>query len=74
MTDVLGRAILEDADEVFLATTTGGVMPASRVGTRVMGNDRPGPVSLRLKELHWQRSQEGWHRTPVRPLPVLVAE
>lgn len=49
-------------------------MPASRVGTRVMGNDRPGPVSLRLKELHWQRSQEGWHRTPVRPLPVLVAE
>lgn len=76
MTDVpaRARAILEDADGVFLATTAGGVMPVSRVGTRIMGNDRPGPISLRLKELYSQRYREGWHRTPVRPLPALAAE
>ena len=68
------RTFLEDADEVFLATTAGGVMPASRIGTRIMGNDRPGPISLRLKQLYWQRHREGWHRTPVRPLPKPGAE
>ncbi|MGI4953397.1 MAG: aminotransferase class IV [Janthinobacterium lividum] len=62
------RAELEDADEVFAATTAGGVMPVSRVGRRILGNDRPGPVSLRLKELYWQRHREGWHATPVRSL------
>src|SRR4029079_11519824 len=34
------REALEDADEVFAATTAGGVMPVSRVGRRILGNDR----------------------------------
>ncbi|MFL5333124.1 MAG: aminotransferase class IV [Geminicoccaceae bacterium] len=62
------REALEDADEVFAATTAGGVMPVSRVGGRILGNDRPGPLSLRLKALYWQRHREGWHRTQVRAL------
>ena len=62
------RALLEDADEVFAATTAGGVMPVSRVEGRILGNDRPGPLSMRLKEAYWKRHEEGWHRTPVRPL------
>ncbi|HSP23844.1 MAG TPA: aminotransferase class IV [Saliniramus sp.] len=60
------RAMLEDADEIFLATTAGGVMPASRIAGRILGNDRPGAVSLSLKQAYWQRHREGWHRTPVR--------
>jgi branched-chain amino acid aminotransferase len=60
------RALLEDADEVFAATTAGGVMPCSRIGRRILGNDRPGPISLTLKQAYWQRHDEGWHRTPVK--------
>jgi branched-chain amino acid aminotransferase len=60
------RALLEDADEVFAATTAGGVMPVARVGGRILGNDRPGPLSLKLKSLYGRRHAEGWHRTPVR--------
>ena len=60
------RAALEEADEVFLATTAGGVMPISRVGRRIMGNDRPGPLSARLKDVYWRKHTEGWHSTPVR--------
>jgi branched-chain amino acid aminotransferase len=60
------RAMLEDADEVFLATTAGGVMPISRVGRRILGNDRPGPLSAKLKDLYWRKHDEGWHFTPVR--------
>lgn len=62
------RALLEDADEVFAATTAGGVMSIARVGRRILGNDRPGPLSTMLKQTYWQRHDEGWHRTPVRPL------
>ena len=68
------RALIEDADEVFAATTAGGVMPVSRIGARILGNDRPGPLSLALKQAYWQRHDEGWHRTPVRPLDQLAAE
>src|SRR6185369_17145355 len=68
------RSALDHADEVFLATTAGGVMPASRVGARILGNDRPGPISLRLKDTYWRKHEEGWHRTPVRPLEAEAGE
>jgi branched-chain amino acid aminotransferase len=64
------RGLLEDADEVFAATTAGGVMPVARVGGRILGNDRPGPISMRLSETYWRWHKEGRHRTPVRPLDV----
>jgi branched-chain amino acid aminotransferase len=54
-----------EADEVFLATTAGGVMPASRLDGRIMGNDRPGPISSQLRTRFWQRRAEGWHATKV---------
>ena len=56
---------LRDADEIFLATTAGGIMPVSRVDGRMMGNDRPGPISMALRERFWKRRAEGWHATPV---------
>ena len=54
-----------DADEIFLATTAGGVMPAARIDGRIMGNDRPGAVSSRIRETFWARRAAGWHATPV---------
>jgi branched-chain amino acid aminotransferase len=60
------RVLLEEADEVFGVTTAGGVMPVARVGNRILGNDRPGPLSKQLKELYWQKHEQGWYRTEVR--------
>jgi branched-chain amino acid aminotransferase len=59
------RQLLEQADEIFLSTTAGGVMPVSRINTTILGNDRPGPISLRLKQAYWQLHREGVHRTEV---------
>lgn len=59
------RHELEDADEIFLSTTAGGVMPASRINTTILGNDRPGPISLRIKDAYWQLHRTGPHRTDV---------
>jgi len=56
---------LRDADEIFLATTAGGIMPASRIDGRIMGNDRPGPISARLRESFWAKRKNGWHATPI---------
>jgi branched-chain amino acid aminotransferase len=62
----INRAELEEADEVFLTSTAGGVMPISRVNGRIMNNDSPGPMSRRMKELYWQaHGRDAW-RTPVR--------
>lgn len=56
---------LRDADEVFLSSTAGGIMPVSRVDDRILGNGRPGPLSTRMRDLYWQKHEQGWHGTPV---------
>ncbi len=56
---------LREADEVFCATTAGGVMPVSRVDSTILSNDRPGPITVRLRDRYWQRHEEGWHATPI---------
>ncbi|MGE3146684.1 MAG: aminotransferase class IV [Pseudorhodoplanes sp.] len=56
---------LRDADEIFMATTAGGIMPVSRIDGRILGNDRPGPLSMRLHDLFWEKRRAGWHATPV---------
>lgn len=61
----VSAAELRDADEIFLATTAGGVMPASRIDGRMMGNDRPGPLSTRIHDTFWAKRARGWHATPV---------
>ena len=56
---------LRDADEVFLSSTAGGVLPISRVDDRVLSNGRPGPITTRIRERYWQWHAEGRHATPV---------
>lgn len=59
------EAELRGADEIFTCTTAGGVMPVSRLDGRIFGNDRPGPISARLREVYWAKHAEGWGATPV---------
>ncbi len=43
-----------EADEVFLSTTGGGVVPVTRVDDRVFSNGAPGPVAQRLRALYFE--------------------
>jgi len=61
----LSAAELKDADEIFLATTAGGVMPVSRIDGRILGNDRPGPLSAQIRQQFWTKRAAGWHATPI---------
>jgi branched-chain amino acid aminotransferase len=59
------RSEFEAADEIFFSTTAGGIMPVSRIGKRILGNDRPGPISSALRSAFWDKRAQGWHATPV---------
>ena len=56
---------LRQADEIFTSTTAGGVMPAARIDGTILSNDRPGPISARLKETYWQWHRDGRDMTPI---------
>jgi branched-chain amino acid aminotransferase len=56
---------LRRADEVFITSTAGGVMPVTRLDGAVLGDGTPGTLTRALHDLYWQRHAEGWHATPV---------
>lgn len=61
----LPAADLMNADEVFITSTAGGVMPVRRIDDRPVANGSPGPVTRRLTELYWALHDDDAHTTPV---------
>lgn len=56
---------LRAADEAFLSTSGGGVLPVTRVDGRAVGQGALGPVTRQLQETYW-----AWHRDPRYSRPV----
>ena len=56
---------LRSADEVFITSTAGGILPVTRLDGRPVGDGEIGPLSSRLVALYWQRHDEGWDATPI---------
>ena len=56
---------LRDADEAFISSTAGGIMPVTRVDDRILGNGAPGPLTTRIRDLYWSKKEAGWYATPV---------
>ena len=56
---------LRRADEVFITSTAGGIMPVTAVDGEPVGDGGPGPVTLRLRAAYW-----GLHEDPRFSLPV----
>lgn len=56
---------LRNADEIFISSTAGGVMGVTRLDSRILGNDRPGPITERLRQAYWRFRGEGWEGTPI---------
>ena len=68
-------AELRGADEIFLSTTAGGVMPVASLDGRTLGNGGPGEISSRLRATYWSKRAGGWHATPVEyALPDLGSQ
>jgi branched-chain amino acid aminotransferase len=58
------------ADEVFLTSTAGGIMPLVEIDGRPIGDGKPGPVSQRIHGLYWALRESGRDGTPVFPASV----
>jgi len=56
---------LKGAEEVFITSTAGGILPVTRVDHAPVGDGEPGPVTVRLQKLYWQRHDEGWQGTAI---------
>ena len=59
---------LLEADEAFICSTAGGIMPVVRVDDRILSNGAPGPLSAQIRERYWSKREEGWLGTPVTDL------
>ena len=57
---------LRDADEAFLTSTSGGILPVARVDHRPLGGrDGPGELTARLHDLYWEKRWAGWLGDPI---------
>lgn len=65
---------LRAADEIFVSSTAGGVIGVTRLDGRILCNDRPGPISARLRDAYWRLRQEGWCAEKIDYEVVLAAE
>jgi len=56
---------LHAADEVFVTSTAGGIMPLVEIDGQSIGEGKPGPVSQRLHGLYWALRESGRDGTPI---------
>jgi branched-chain amino acid aminotransferase len=55
--EILFPTDLESADEAFITSTTRELSPVTRIDDRIIGNGKPGPVTLALLQGYRQRAQ-----------------
>lgn len=72
--DKLAVSTLRSADEVFITSTAGGIMPVSSIDGAKVGDGGPGPVTTRLTELYWKLHADPAYSTPVRYDAAAAAE
>jgi branched-chain amino acid aminotransferase len=46
-----------NTEEIFTATTAGGLVPVTRVNGRIFGNDVIGPTTAKILQTYWD-----WHK------------
>ena len=59
---------LRTADEAFLSSTAGGIMPVTKVDGKPLGSGSPGPLTTRFRSVYWKKREAGWLGTPVADL------
>lgn len=59
-------AELKEADEAFLTSTAGGIMPINSIDDVVLGGEQgPGKLTTQLHNLYWEKRWQHWHGTAI---------
>ena len=64
---MFGPERLLSAEEIFLTSTAGGVMPVTRLDGQPVGDGQPGPTTLALRQAYWHAHDEPQWSTAVQP-------
>jgi branched-chain amino acid aminotransferase len=56
---------LYNADEVFLSSTAGGIVPVVQLDGRMIGNGKPGPITTQIRDGYHSLLDSGGKSTPV---------
>jgi branched-chain amino acid aminotransferase len=56
---------LRHADEAFMTSTAGGIMPIARVDGSPLGNGKPGSMTRQVRERYWALHSDPRYATPV---------
>jgi branched-subunit amino acid aminotransferase/4-amino-4-deoxychorismate lyase len=57
--DFVPTSLLYEADEIFLTSTGGGIVPVATLDGKPVGQGRPGPITTRIRDTYW-----AWHDDP----------
>jgi branched-chain amino acid aminotransferase len=61
----VGLDTLRRAEEIFITSTAGGIIPITVLDEKPVGDGGPGPVTMRLRALYWQAHAEPKYSVPV---------
>ncbi|MEW5910115.1 MAG: aminotransferase class IV [Thermodesulfobacteriota bacterium] len=57
---------IRQADEVFITSTAGGIMPVTMVDNHQAGDGKPGPVTVQLQKEYWSLHRNSRYASPVQ--------
>ena len=57
--DYIPTSLFYEADEIFLSSTAGGIIPVATLDGDPVGDGRPGPITTRIRDKFWT-----WHDDP----------
>jgi branched-chain amino acid aminotransferase len=60
---------IRQADEVFITSTAGGIMPVTKVDSRLLGDGKPGLITLQLHKQYWSLHQDSRYVSPIQYVP-----
>ena len=63
--DLLPADQARSADEVFITSTAGGVMPVTRIADHQVGDGKPGALTARLNAAYWALHDDPRYSTPI---------
>ncbi len=64
-TGTVSAEALTAADEVFVTSTAGGIMPVARIDGAAIGDGAPGRLTGKLTELYWAKHEDPAWTTPI---------
>lgn len=68
----IGPSEIKAADEVFITSTAGGIMPVTKIDAATMGDGKVGAVTRRLMSLYWKKHTDPEWSSPVSELASLI--